>query len=89
MRNGKRKERAVNNAALEGFRMIAAAMVGPEPQNWQWIGQYMSQRHFGISEAKAKALAARHGGVASPMKPVAYEIGYEAIVNAAKKGGER
>lgn len=78
----------MNNAALEGFRMMAAAMAGPEPQNWQWIGQYMSQRHFGISEAKAKALAARHGGVASPMKPVAWVCEYEAIVNAAQKGGE-
>lgn len=78
----------MNDAALEGFRMMAAAMAGPEPQDWQWIGPYMSQRHFGIGEAKAKALAARHGGEASRMKPVAYEIGYEAIVEAAQKGGE-
>ena len=80
----------MNNAALEGFRMMAAAMAGGEPQNWQWNGPYMSQQHYGISEAKAKALAARHGGVAKEMAPVAYEIGYEAFeaAAAAQKGGK-
>jgi hypothetical protein len=51
---------------LEQHRMIAAAMglVG----DWQWIGPHMSQRHFGIPEARAKALAARHGGEAKRME---------------------
>ena len=79
----------MNEAALEGFRMIAAAMAGNEPQNWKCVGPYMSQRYYGISESRAKALAARHGGVAEEMVPVAYEIGYEAIkAAAAAQGGE-
>lgn len=54
-------------AQLEAFRAIAAAMQ-TEPTDWQWIGQHMSQRMFGITEARAKAYAARHGGVAQKME---------------------
>jgi hypothetical protein len=57
----------MNNAALAQFRAIAEAM-NTEPTNWQWIGQHMSQRMFGITEARAKAYAARHGGTAQEMK---------------------
>lgn len=53
-------------AQLEAFRAIASAMQA-EPTDWQWIGQHMSQRMFGITEARAKAYAARHGGVAQKM----------------------
>ena len=54
-------------ATLQGFREIAGAMgLGG---GWQWIGPHMSQRMFGISEARARAYAARHGGVAAPMAP--------------------
>lgn len=53
---------------LEGFREIARRMAGNDPQNWQWIGQYMSQRMFGITEKRAKEYAARHGGVAQKME---------------------
>ena len=53
----------MNNAQLEAFRKIAAAM-NPEPQDWQWIGQHMSQRMFGISESRAKGYAAKFGGEA-------------------------
>jgi len=56
----------MNDATLNAFREIHEAMY-PEPHDWQWIGQYMSQRHFGITEAKAKAYAERHGGTASKM----------------------
>lgn len=59
----------MKEAVLEHFREIAEAM-NPEPANWQWIGQWMSQRHFGITQKKAEALAARHGGTASPMAGV-------------------
>jgi hypothetical protein len=52
---------------LETFRAIAEAMRGDEPADWQWIGRWESQRHFGITEARAKALAAKHGGEASKM----------------------
>lgn len=48
------------------LRAIAEAMQ-TEPTNWQWVGQHLSQRMFGITEARAKAYAARHGGVASQM----------------------
>ena len=56
----------MNTATLEAFRTIAAQMQ-TEPQDWQWIGQYMSQRMFGITEKRAKEYAARHGGNAMPM----------------------
>ncbi len=60
----------MNDAVLEQFRRLADAMAGDEPRDWQWIGQWESQRHFHITEARAKELAARHGGVASKMEPV-------------------
>jgi hypothetical protein len=56
----------MNNATLQNFRDIAASMQSA-PTNWQWIGPFMSQRHFGITEAKAKAFASRHGGEAKEM----------------------
>lgn len=57
----------MNEATLQAFRAIAEAM-NSEPTNWQWIGQHMSQRMFGITETRAKAYAERHGGVAERMK---------------------
>jgi hypothetical protein len=54
------------NLNLEHFRTIAAVMADA-PLNWQWIGEWESQRHFGITEARAKALADKHGGIASRM----------------------
>lgn len=57
----------MNDATLQGFRMIADVMAGPEPQDWQWIGQHMSQRMFGITEKRAKENAARYGGDARRM----------------------
>lgn len=57
----------MTDAQLQGFRDIATAM-GCEDQSWQWIGPHMSQRHFGISESRAKAYAAKHGGEASKME---------------------
>lgn len=60
----------MSDAVLYAFRDIADQMNGGEPQDWQWIGKYVSQRMFGISEARAKEYAQRHGGVASKMEPV-------------------
>ena len=57
----------MNNAVLTQFRAIAEAM-NTEPTDWQWIGQHMSQRMFGITETRAKAYAARHGGTAERMQ---------------------
>jgi len=57
----------MTNATLEGFRMIADKMMGEDARDWQWIGQYMSQRMFGITEERAKAYAARFGGEAKQM----------------------
>ena len=48
--------------------MLAAAMAGPAPQDWEWIGKFMSQRMIGITEARAKEFAARHGGEARKME---------------------
>lgn len=56
----------MTNSTLQEFRHIADAMQ-TEPANWQWIGPHMSQRMFGITEARAKAYAARHGGIAAKM----------------------
>ena len=58
----------MNDVTLEGFRMLAAAMAGPAPQDWEWIGKFMSQRMIGITEARAKEFAARHGGEARKME---------------------
>lgn len=57
----------MNDATLEAFRRIADAMQSA-PQNWEWVGKHMSQRIFGITEQRAKAYAARHGGVARQME---------------------
>lgn len=57
----------MNDATLQHFRTIAEAM-NPEPADWQWIGRHMSQRMFGITEARAKAYAARFGGEATQMQ---------------------
>jgi len=56
----------MTDAALSHFRALADAMQ-TAPANWQWVGPYLSQRHFGITQAKAEAYAARHGGKAQPM----------------------
>lgn len=57
----------MTDATLQMFRSLAAAMQGDEPQTWQWIGRWMSQRMFGITEQRAKDYASRFGGEASPM----------------------
>lgn len=57
----------MTDAALEGFRRLADAMQGAEPRDWQWTGRWMSQRMFGITEARAKEYAARFGGTAQRM----------------------
>jgi hypothetical protein len=57
----------MNDATLSYFRDIAAAMQ-TEPTTWQWIGEHMSQRMFGITERRAVELAAKHGGEAKPME---------------------
>jgi hypothetical protein len=57
----------MNDTQLQAFRNIAASMQGNAPQDWQWIGKYMSQRMFGISEQRAKEYAQRYGGEAKRM----------------------
>lgn len=56
----------MNDATLQAFRDIADAMQ-PQPRDWEWVGQHMSQRMFGITEARAKDFAQRHGGTARKM----------------------
>lgn len=53
----------MDEATLNGFRQLADAM-RTAPANWEWIGPHMSQRHFGITEQRAKEYAERHGGIA-------------------------
>ena len=57
----------MNHANLESFRAISASMQS-EPTDWQWIGQHMSQRMFGITETRAKTYADRHGGTAKKIE---------------------
>lgn len=58
----------MNATQLQVFRDLAAQMAGPAPQDWQWIGKYMSQRMFGITEARAKDYAQHYGGEARKME---------------------
>lgn len=57
----------MNDATLEHFRSIAAAME-TEPTDWQWIGPHASQRMFGITEKRAREYADRHGGTAQKLE---------------------
>ena len=57
----------MNDLQLQQFRNIHQAMQ-TEPTNWQWIGEHMSQRMFGITETRAKKYAESHGGVASVLE---------------------
>lgn len=57
----------MNNNTLKAFRDIADTMSGPEPKDWEWIGKWMSQRMFGITERRAREMAAKHGGNARRM----------------------
>jgi hypothetical protein len=59
----------MTDATLIAFRAIADRLAGDEPQDWQWIGPHLSQRMFGITEQRARAYAARHGGEAHQMQP--------------------
>jgi hypothetical protein len=56
----------MTNNQLEAFRALAAAME-TEPTDWQWIGPHMSQRMFGITQARAESHAKAHGGKAEQM----------------------
>jgi hypothetical protein len=56
----------MNNSVLNEFRRLAEVL-NPEPKNWQWIGPWMSQRMFGITEVRAKTYAIKYGGTASLM----------------------
>lgn len=60
----------MNDLALVAFRQLADAMFGPEPRDWQWTGPHMSQRMFGLTQVRAEACAARHGGTARKMEDV-------------------
>lgn len=53
----------MTEATLAEFRRMAEAM-NRGPTTWQWIGPHMSQRMFGITEARAKQYAERFGGIA-------------------------
>jgi hypothetical protein len=57
----------MTNATLQAFRQIAEQMQ-VEPQTWQWIGEHMSQRMFGIGEQRAKEYAKKFGGIAREME---------------------
>ena len=64
----KRGKPPMTDHQLIAFRAIADQLAGNQSQDWQWIGPHMSQRMFGITEARAKAYAARHGGAARKME---------------------
>jgi hypothetical protein len=56
----------MNNTQIDAFRAIASAM-SPGPHDWQWVGKHMSQRMFGITQARAQEYAERFGGCAERM----------------------
>jgi hypothetical protein len=56
----------MNDATLQHFRNLADTMRSA-PADWQWIGPHMSQRMFGITQARAQDYAARFGGDARRM----------------------
>ena len=60
----------MNDATLDAFRKIADDMLAArgETADWQWIGPHMSQRMYWITQARAEAHAARHGGTAEPVR---------------------
>ena len=70
----------MTNAQLQAFRRIAAQMAGETPTDWEWVGQHMSQRMFGITQERAEGYAARHGGTARRM-PGASPACYTAAEN--------
>lgn len=55
----------MTDTTLSAFRKIAETMIGKA--DWQWIGPHMSQRMFGITQARAEEYAKRHGGEARKM----------------------
>lgn len=57
----------MNDFVLNQFRNLATEMVGA-PTNWQWIGKWESQRHFGITKERAERFARQFGGEAKEMK---------------------
>lgn len=46
----------MTDATLAHFRNLADALVGA-PADWEWVGPHMSQRMFGITQARAEAFA--------------------------------
>ena len=56
----------MNDFVLDQFRTLAAEMAGA-PTNWQWIGKWESQRHFGITKERAERFAKKFGGEAIEM----------------------
>jgi hypothetical protein len=60
----------MNDATLAAFRQIAENLTNPNkmPKDWEWQGQWMSQRMVEITEQRAKEMAARYGGVAKKME---------------------
>lgn len=55
----------MTDTQLQAFRNIAEQMIGQA--DWQWIGPYMSQRMFGITQERAENYAKRFGGTAKKM----------------------
>ena len=59
---------------MEWMRGHASALRGHAATDWMWTGEHMSQNHVGITEARAKELQAKHGGVAKPMPSYKEEV---------------
>ena len=60
----------MRHSTLSHFRNLAEILAGDEPRDWEWIGEHLSQRMFRITEARAKAYAEDHGGIARKMEPI-------------------
>jgi hypothetical protein len=66
--NGRSLRSAVSDLAKELVAFTGAEEVIFTAGDWQWIGPHLSQRMFGITQERAEAYAARHGGEAKPMQ---------------------
>ena len=64
--NPNQLEDAMNDATLNAFRNIHSAMQ-TEPTDWEWVGEHMSQRMFGITRTRAEHYAKTYGGRARKM----------------------
>lgn len=56
----------MNEHVLNHFRQLAESMQ-TQPTDWEWVGEHISQRMFGITQERAEHYAKLYGGRAKKM----------------------